>query len=418
LPDPIESSKAGSQESGKVKLRDWILLPVISLLTICLIAVAVELTARHLFPTPKTNELNCLILNDPSTGVRAVPNSTCVDQTSESKPVVYKYNSCGYRAGMACSLKQPGTFRIVLMGSSFAEGLYVKREQTFAAVLPAELSRDTGRKIELYNEGMHWGTPRSVDLRFNQVVAAQPDMILWALTPFDIQNVSLLLPYIPPSQLLTKEAAAPARAGSSQNFVHRTLAVLTSKSIPELARGAWRRMLEGFGDTRTSFLLQHYLYESPSQYVKHFLMQGDDAEFLRVNPNPQWQKELREFAGYDADLEAKAHAAGIPFVVVLLPDRAQAAMISMGQWPDGYDPYKLSDDLRSIVESHGGTYVDILHGYRTIPNPEQHYLPMDGHIDSVGHHIVADLMAKGLTSGSVPLLSTTAEQRAVLEAGK
>jgi len=418
LPEPVESSSAENQKPGKVKLRDWILLPLISLLTIFLLAAAAETTARHLFPRPKTNELNCLILNDPSTGVRAVPNSTCVDQTSESKPVEYKYNSCGHRAGMACTVKPPGTFRIVLVGSSFAEGLYVQRDKTFAAVLPAELSRDTGRKIELYNEGMHWGTPRSVDLRFNQVLAAQPDMILWALTPFDIQNVSLLLPYIPPSELLTKKGAAPAPAGGSQSFFHRTLAVLSSKSIPELARGAWRRVMEGFSDTRTSFLLQHYLYESPSQYVKHFLMQGDDAEFLRVNPNPRWQKDLHEFAGYDADLEAKAHAAGIPFVVVLLPDRAQAAMISMGQWPDGYDPYKLGEDLRSIVEGHGGTYVDILHGYRTIPNPEQHYLAIDGHIDSVGHHIVADLMAKGLTGGAVPMLSTTAEPRAVLEAGK
>jgi len=37
----------------------------------------------------------------------------------------------------------------------------------------------------------------------------------------------------------------------------------------------------------------------------------------------------------------------------------------------GHDPYKLSDEVRSIVVSHGGTYADILPDYRGVPNPEQ-----------------------------------------------
>ena len=62
----------------------------------------------------------------------------------------------------------------------------VSDEKTLAALLPAGLTRLTGRKVELYNEGMGYGFARNTALRFNDVLAAQPDMVLWVLTPMDI----------------------------------------------------------------------------------------------------------------------------------------------------------------------------------------------------------------------------------------
>ena len=56
----------------------------------------------------------------------------------------------------------------------------------------------------------------------------------------------------------------------------------------------------------------------------------------------------------------------MPLVAALLPQRAQAAMISRSRWPAGFDPYKLDNELRSMVVSHGGTYVDILPDFRNI----------------------------------------------------
>ena len=74
-------------------------------------------------------------------------------------------------------------------------------------------------------------------------------------------------------------------------------------------------------------------------------------------------------------MEERAKSRGCALCgVFLVPTRAQAAMISMGEWPAGYDPYKLDDELRAIVTSHGGIYIDILPDFRNIPNPEQYYL--------------------------------------------
>jgi hypothetical protein len=83
-------------------------------------------------------------------------------------------------------------------------------------------------------------------------------------------------------------------------------------------------------------------------------------------------------------------------------------MLSMGEWPAGFDPYKLNNDLRAMIERHGGRYLDILPGFRNLPNPEQYYFPVDGHLDAGGQRIVADLMAKELDNGNIPALKADA----------
>lgn len=156
-------------------------------------------------------------------------------------------------------------------------------------------------------------------------------------------------------------------------------------------------------------MLRHILYENENQdqYVTSFLMNGDNsAGFVKAEFSPSWQGHLKEFDSCAADIESQAKAAGILFAAVLLPNRAQAAMISMSDWPAGYDPYKLDHELRSIIESHGGIYIDILPGYRTIANAEQYYFPVDGHPDARGHAIISRLLARELTRGAIPALRT------------
>jgi hypothetical protein len=243
-----------------------------------------------------------------------------------------------------------------------------------AVLLPAALSRQTGRRVELYNEALTWETPHSLALRFNDVLAAKPDMILWILTPWDVANA---LPVLSPP---------PAQ---EQGGLLAT--------IKKRAR-----------ESRTGSLLQHLLYSNSGSYLKRSLIGARGAEFLRDKLNADWLSHLRDFDRYDAVIQGQANAAGIPFVAVFVPERAQASMISTGEWPAGYNPYRLSEELRSIVGSHGGTYIDILHGFRSIPNPGQSYFPADGHPDSRGHAMLSGLICRELTGGAVPALRAAA----------
>jgi len=416
---PEKPSEQNHPLNKKVRKADWVLLPLLAILTVGVIVCSIELTARHLFQESKTTTLNCLVFNDPSTAVKARPNSVCSQKLFESTLTDYHFNSCGHRAGMECGPKPTGTYRIVLTGSSFAEGLWVPREQTFAGLLPGDLSRLTGRKVEVYNEGMQWGTPHSVDLRFDEVLAEKPDMILWTVTPWDVDNASITTPYVATianGQTTQAPAASDAPAGKVAGIVRRITVAFQRKSIPQAFEDAWSRaVVMPFNETRTSFLLQHFLYKSQSQYLKHYLMQDESGAFLKAQPNENFQGNLKEFDTYAADIAAKAKAAGVPLVVVLLPQRAQAAMISMGEWPSGFDPYKLGEEIRQPVESDGAIYIDVLHGFRTIPNPEQYYFPVDGHIDAGAHAILSRLLAQRLASGVVPGLSSAAQTKPTLK---
>ena len=405
--------------TGRLPRRDWILLPLLSLLTLGCVLFAVEWSARRLFRESKTAVLSCLVVNDPKTGVRAIPNTACSEKIFESGMVEYKFNNCGHRTAQPCGAKPPGVFRIVLLGSSFAEGMRVPQEQTFAGRLPAELSRITGRKVEIYNEAMQWGTPSSTDLRIDAILAAQPDLVLWTLTPWDIENVSLILPYVAGKQevRLDTGSAPVVPEAAPHGLRQRILAAMHKYGSPSgMIHAAWERISGPIEATRSVVLLQHYLYKSPSQYVQHYLMLKDSAGFLRTPTPPAWDVRLQKFDGDFALVADRMHTAGVPMVAVLLPHRAQAVMVSAGAWPSGYDPAHLDRALQPIIEKHGSTYVDVLQDFRSVPHPGSLYLPIDGHMNVLGQAVMTQVLAKELTSGAVPALKP-AQPRAAAQQG-
>jgi hypothetical protein len=318
-------------EATKLPRRDWFLLPMLSVLTICSLMVGSELTARHLFQW-RPGVQNCVVLNDPS-GQHGIPNSVCREKEPETSTIEYRFNSCGHRAGMECGPKPDGSYRIVMTGSSLAMGLRVPREETIAAMLPAELSRRTGRKIELYNTAvavMEGGTPRTVALRFNDVLAAKPDMVLWILGPWDIEHVSTL--YVEQKR---PSAAKPVSLVQKVLNYRDQVDSLSPHAINEA-------IIDMFHRSRTALMMQHYMYENQSLYVNHFLIGSDESQgFLKAEPSAALKSKMLQFDDYSAEIAARAKAARVPLVAVLLPSRAQAAMISMGEWPDGYDPFGL-----------------------------------------------------------------------------
>lgn len=278
-----------------------------------------------------------------------------------------------------------------MLGSSFPLGLRMRWESTFAALLPKALSKATRRKIDVYDEAGP-GHPHQIVTRFNSILAVQPDIILWVLTPFDIETETLDF-YTPIPR---------AENGKTARALFRMKEAFAERTFADAADYIWTRAMEPFENSATSLMAKHFLFESENQYVKACLFGGDSLGYIRVEQSAQWQSRLRMFESDDAAIERQAKAAGVPVVAVLVPNRPLAAITSLGKWPDGFDPYKLDDDVRSIVESHGGTYIDLLKYFHGIPNAEQYYLPIDGHPTAEGHAIIARLLAEELTSGAVP----------------
>jgi hypothetical protein len=358
--------------------RDWLLLPALCLATIVVLAVSTEVVARLGFPTLRTLGEDCMVFDDAATGARGRANSVCYEKLPDGKLTEYRFNSCGHRAGMECGPKPAGVYRIVMIGSSFATGMRVPLDETFGWKLPQELQRITGRSIQLYNEGMPWRGPRVIAGHFDQVLAQQPDLILWVLTPTDFLDT--------PIPVRPRGPAAQAGTAWVPHWIQDFLV----------------------GGQESGFLLKHLLFESRTLYVKAALMRSVDMGYLNKPLTPEWQHLLANFNDYAASIASQAQAAHVPLVAVLLPMRVQVALQSMHKQPPGVDPSELGSELRHILENHGEVYLDILPGFSTIPDPELGYFSIDGHPNSEGHAVLTSLLARALTSGPVPALHRTA----------
>ncbi len=411
-------TEAEVAKEPKSRSRDWVLLPAVSLLTICIMAVSAELLSRWFYPVTQVGFQNCFATNDPTGDGAVKPNSVCWEQTAESPlKAEYRFNSRGHRADTELAPKQPGTYRIVLIGSSITQGLFIPREKTFAALLPDELSMKTRRKVEVYNEatgGKFRGGPyptQNSAQHFDQVLAAQPDLILWVITPTDITNAESKESADSPDRGGIQEAPQSATGSEvSRSFWNKIAASIANGTFGERLKSRWE-------DTRTSIVLKHLLIASESQdeYIKSYLKNGDNANFLKIKPDSTWQTQLQYFDTELEEIAGLSKNARVPLIAVFVPNRAQATMLSNGDWPAGYDPFKLEDEVRDSIVKNGGRFIDILGDYRRIPAPERDYFPLDGHPNSEGHAIISRFLAKELTGGVVPELKAATPPSIAME---
>ncbi len=407
------SNEPKELKEARIPRRDWILLPLIGLLTICLLAGATELIATLRFPRYKGHVEDCLVLDQPARGARGIPNCRCWGGVVEGSRVEYKFNRCGDRSELDCDTKEPGTYRIVAIGASQAFGYGVASEETFDDLLPLEISQRLGRKVELYNDAMaRYGTSHAVSLRFKETLATHPDLILWMLSTHDVASEPITADGAKGASGAVSMAAVSGKTGGSHAGIWEQIkAEFVGRSIPDAVR-------ELSGRTRTVPFLENLLYRDRKRYVRNFMMGGVDAQLLKSQFSAESEKKVEQFDRDTADIEAQSAAAGVPFVAVLLPNRAQAVMISMGEWPAGSDPYKLGERLRSIVTRGGGIFIDLQPYYRSIPNPERGYFSVDGHLNSEGNAMVARMMATEMTSGVIPALKAAGQAQPAFEKGK
>jgi hypothetical protein len=374
----VQHAETATPAERPARRRDWFLIPGIIVLTLFALFLLLEISSRIFFAGAPSTSSVCLVTTDHTTGFRAVPNSVCPDKNAEGPLTEYRFNHQGYRAGVELTPKPTGTYRVVMIGSSFSAGLYIDREKSFAGLLPKELSDGTSRNVQLYNEGINWGTPARVLRNVKDISEAEPDMIFWPLTPWDVENVSGLAPGFSTQSPRVAPPATSAPATSPRDKFAT----------------AWHNFSSKF---HFVLMLEHFAYLSHSDYQKHYLMLSDAAGYLDNPPDPTWELRLSALDQAIAEMAQHAKEMSVPLVVTELPGRAQLGMIARGEFPPGIDPYLLGNEIRSMVVRHGGIYVDISGELRGRPEMEDDYFPVDGHLNEQGHAAIAQLLAPHLS---------------------
>jgi hypothetical protein len=350
--------------------------------------------------------------------VDRVANCDYSGKDLETQPTAYHFNKQGFRSNVDFGPKPPGIYRIVLVGSSVGVAAGTPIEKTIASALPAELSKRVGRRVELYNEAISGvpGLPQSLALRLNEVLATKPDLVLWVLTRWDIKDISDPIPVAPEAPQKPSALASSRQALRDHLAEHRFPDA--ASDLLRTSRSALVASKNLLLDSRSAFLLQHYLYEIPNVYVKYSISGPDEfAGYLKAETSDAWKSRLQIFQSDLARTQTQVRDAGATLAVVLVPSRPQAAMISMGEWPEGVDPFKLNDQLRSIVIGQSAVYVDVFPAFRQIHDSDRYYFPVDGHPTPEGQVLISNLIADQLGNGSVPALrAANSSERALVEA--
>ena len=177
---PVDNQKRSSiSEPSPLPRRDYILLPLLSFLTIVLMFAASEMFTRLFWVQHKS--FNCVI-EDPVEGDRFKPNCTERTKLVEGPWVTYSYNDCGYRSITSCGPKPAGAIRIAITGSSMSQALHVPYEDTFFDRASRELASRCGRPVDVQNLGVPGLSPTTHIVAFRKPCRSSPTLFcIWSL---------------------------------------------------------------------------------------------------------------------------------------------------------------------------------------------------------------------------------------------
>ncbi len=345
---------------------DFIVIPLIALLTLAALFGLGEFAARQIFV--ESGQETCTTVGP--AGVQVMrSNCTSRRKAAEGPDTVNSYNDCGYRTPQPCGSRAAGSLRIALMGASTAQGLKVRYPESFAALMSQELSRACGRPVEVQNMGVAGAGLLAVYRRLSEALAMRPDLIMLAMTPYEMKAA------IEPGQLANRDTPLTA--------------TVRGEDGPPLAQSLVSRISDFAFNSRILVAAQHFLFQDRPTFTKLFMLHGEDADYLRVPFRAGWEQRLRDMDTLLGDMAARARTAGVPMMLVLGPQRIQASLLDPAVRSPGVDPAELGRRLAAIAARHGVLFQDTLEGFARVGDPDAMFYAVDGHMDAAGHAVFA-----------------------------
>lgn len=239
-----------------------------------------------------------------------------------------KINSQGYRDREHAVAKPPGTFRIAILGDSFAEAFQVPQEKTFWSVMERKLEqcqRRANAKVEVMNFGISgMSTARELILLQERVWQYSPDLVVLLVTiANDIRDNSrslsrygkLPLPYfvVQDGKLVRDDSLVAARnrtlvfrlqrsfIGDSYSWLQNHLRIL----------GLIYTLRENFDSSRSP--------ENREQQSKGrgaFNEPGLDSEVYRKPSTVEWEEAWRVTEALLVKMRDEVELKGARFLVV------------------------------------------------------------------------------------------------------
>jgi hypothetical protein len=351
--------------------HDFIILPLLSILTVAVMFGMTEAAARMISPEVRLD--SCRMHADAG-GDRYQPNCTSRTKLFNGPWVVNEYNECGYRSRASCGKKPAGTIRIAALGTSAATGFMVPYQQTVWGIMEKTLTQECRRPVEVQNLAV-FGTGLNLAEqahRVDEALALKPDLIILMASGNDLPGVEDWRP----SGVPGVQVVAPPKKQMDVGEFLDGLKIMVRRSAAMTA-------------------LRYFLYRDDQTYLKIYMStQGEDMGYLRVPFSPKWQQRLSIFESLLGTMADKARAQGVPFVLVPSIFRAQVLLLHLqGEFP-GIDPYAFDRQMQAIAQNHEFLKYEVSGDFGQVKDSRNLYYLADGHFSPQGHEIFSQAIIR------------------------
>lgn len=360
----------------RLSRRDYLVLPLLSVLTIALMLGASEAVTRTIWP--EHMEDNCLEHKT----MRHKPNCTVKLKIAEGQEYTKTYNECGYRSDYSCGPKPPDHIRIAFLGSSIAEGDGVAYDKTIAGLTEKRMTQACHRTVEVQNVSAKGLLSMDIYRRTGEALALKPDVLLVTMNPKDTDQL-----YTDKEMADRNKPLGPAE----YRVAHQGILLATLHAVARLKL-----------NFRTAVVLEHFVFQDQSRYLKLYLASGDQSDFLRQPFSPLWQKRFQQLDTFLGEMADQAHAQGVPIVFMSSMQRAQVGFLSEKHLPPGVDPYAYERQFEQISAKHGIIDIDAASAFSKYPKSSNLYYAVDQHPIPKGNEIFTDVLTRGLLSSNIP----------------
>ena len=364
-------------EQERLPRRDFVILPLLCALSILLTVGVAEVSARIMFPARLQD--SCAV---PTAGhdVTFKPNCHSEVKSVESPWIENTYNACGYRTADPCDPKPAGGYRVVMLGASISSGYLVPYAETAAARLIEALRARCSIPVDVQNLATPGvGIEKAVD-HLDAALTLKPNVIVMVISGHDLE-------------VLPAEPRLSVKAGAG---------VLSPRAAHGL-RAELRDVAQAMRTSRTVEVAQHFMYEDLDVYLPLYLQHGDEADFLRPPLSQAWQNRLAIFEHEITTIQTRARQAGVVFMLVFVPPRADALLLKWKHRPINIDPQMLGRALASNTRRDHADYLDLTQTIGSRPDVSKLYYPLDSHPDGAANGVMAHAIERALLDhGSLP----------------
>ena len=341
-------------------------LAVASLILVLGVLALGELAVGKLAPQLPKEPQGLYYFDERMGAHRPLPNRRVIQSSPEIGSIELRTNSLGLRDDQEYGVKTDQSFRILALGDSFTWGQGVTFEETWLHLLELRLNDGHPRKrIELIKAGVPgYGTRDELNYLRNYGLKLQPDLVLLAFIGEDMLNNGAPWPehFVPPAPP-TFGSVLRARSPEQLEWRLRHASHLYNLLIPLASRG-WMGRWFTERKAADSFVLRSY----PAKWVR------------------LWETT----EGFLNDMHDSLQEAGIPLVIVVIPQRLQILVDQFKLDPLRFEPDKPYALVKNFANDRGLPVFDLLPSFRVASMKSELYFPVDGHPNASGTRVIAE----------------------------